>query len=260
MTNNSVISHYWGSCFKEGHHAIVRLFFLPCRISHRISEKGHFSVRILTLQHIVFKILMMFSLESSVKHAVKFTVACNAKKQTHIGSWKSGCICGRAREQAFYGVCPWAMATRGHGGPRRGKETQTIMQQCLSSKRLLLVLVLYHTWCIGEQRKREGSLAWSFFSLISHVTATARSWWGATGSSRHVHAMAHGSVCGSLLECWDIQRRLVRSEDWGHPGAWKLHVIHSETQSFGDGHKEKYEHPIMPSAHCQRIVYVDIGR
>jgi hypothetical protein len=212
MTNNSVISHYWGSCFKEGHHAIVRLFFLPCRISHRISEKGHFSVRILTLQHIVFKILMMFSLESSVKHAVKFTVACNAKKQTHIGSWKSGCICGRAREQAFYGVCPWAMATRGHGGPRRGKETQTIMQQCLSSKRLLLVLVLYHTWCIGEQRKREGSLAWSFFSLISHVTATARSWWGATGSSRHVHAMAHGSVwftAGVLGHTMEV------GEEWG---------------------------------------------
>jgi hypothetical protein len=45
------------------------------------------SVRILTLQHIIFKSLMMFNLESCVKRAVKFTVACKCyETKTHIGS------------------------------------------------------------------------------------------------------------------------------------------------------------------------------
>ena len=80
------------------------VYFSPAGFLTEFLEKvTSVSVRILTLQHIVFKILMMFNLESSVEHAVNFTVACN----------ESQAFVAEPGSRRFMAFVDGAMATRG---------------------------------------------------------------------------------------------------------------------------------------------------
>jgi hypothetical protein len=50
--------------------------------------------------------------------------------------------------------------------------------------------------------------------------------------------VSEGPACSPLMDEWMLSRAVKAT----------CHPLGKKTQSFGDGRKEKYQHPIMPSS------------